>query len=266
VRVILNLAWHVPAVDPLVDAVVIEYPAAALLHNPLQRLFRHGLGAHVPALLPIPAGVDIDALKRSRTIVADGSTVVVGRISRLVAEKDPETFIAAAAVLLRRFETGRVRFVIYGDGDADAASRALAEELGLHPPHFEFRGHTEDVRGALEEMDVFAYSTSGDTAAFVVLEAMAMSLPIVSTKIDGVTALVDDGVNGFSVEQKDVLAFADAVDRLVRDGSLRQAMGAASRRMAEGKHDLKASVALYAEAYAEVAQTRYVRVTGPFGK
>jgi len=63
----------------------------------------------------------------------------------------------------------------------------------------------------------------------VLAEAMATALPVVSTNISGIPEIVADGVNGLLVPEKDAVALADAIERLLLDPALRQRLGQAAR-------------------------------------
>jgi glycosyltransferase involved in cell wall biosynthesis len=58
---------------------------------------------------------------------------------------------------------------------------------------------------------------------------MATALPVVSTHISGIPEIVVDGVNGLLVPEKDAVALADAMERLLLDSALRQRLGQAAR-------------------------------------
>ena len=79
--------------------------------------------------------------------------------------------------------------------------------------------------GLYGSADIFTLPTFNDAFPLVVLEAMANSLPVVSTDEGGITDMVVDGENGRIVPRKDASALADALGDLLRDKSLRQRMG-----------------------------------------
>jgi glycosyltransferase involved in cell wall biosynthesis len=63
----------------------------------------------------------------------------------------------------------------------------------------------------------------------VLVEAMAMELPVISTDVSGIPELIDHGVNGFLVPQKNAAALADAIEMLLKSPSLRRQLGEAAR-------------------------------------
>jgi colanic acid/amylovoran biosynthesis glycosyltransferase len=70
-------------------------------------------------------------------------------------------------------------------------------------------------------------------------EAMAMGLPVISTVHAGIPELVEDGVSGFLVPERDVEALADRLERLVDHSETWAAMGRAGRRQIEAEFDIE---------------------------
>ena len=72
-----------------------------------------------------------------------------------------------------------------------------------------------------------------DNLPTVVMEAMAAGLPVVSTPLAGVPEMVEEGVTGFLVPERDPAALARALHRLLTDRSLARSLGEAGRAQAE---------------------------------
>jgi glycogen(starch) synthase len=79
----------------------------------------------------------------------------------------------------------------------------------------------------------FVHATHYEGSSIVTLEAMAHSLPVVATGAGGIPDKVQDGVNGYLVEPKDVAGLTEAIARLVADEPGRQAFGVQSRARVE---------------------------------
>ena len=162
--------------------------------------------------------------------------------------------------------------VLVGDGPERAALERQIAELGLE--------RCVQVLGAqprprvLEELgraDVFAL-TSHPTARgqkegipVALMEAMASSLPVISTVTGGIPELVLHERTGILVEPGDVDGIADALVRLARDAELRQRMGRAGRSRVESSFDLRANAAtlatLFLAPHSEAAPRAAVRAT-----
>lgn len=93
-----------------------------------------------------------------------------------------------------------------------------------------------------EKADIFAFPTYYDYETFglVNLEAMQHSLPVISTFEGGITDVVEDGVTGFLVPQRDIHSLAEKLEILINNNHLRTKMGIAGRKKYEEEFTLKA--------------------------
>lgn len=113
------------------------------------------------------------------------------------------------------------------------------------------------VREKYAEADVYvlpavpASDGRRDVTPNTVIEAMAMGLPIVSSRSGAIPELIDDGVSGLLVDPRDVAGLAEALARLLDDPALRRRLGAAARAAAEARFDIRRNAARYAELFAE---------------
>jgi glycosyltransferase involved in cell wall biosynthesis len=81
------------------------------------------------------------------------------------------------------------------------------------------------------------------------MEAMAQGLPVVSTAISGIPELIEDGVSGLLVPEKDEVRLAEELKRLIRDKELRVSLGRGARKRVEDQFDLSANVEKLAALY-----------------
>jgi glycosyltransferase involved in cell wall biosynthesis len=149
------------------------------------------------------------AVRAELGIPSDG--VLVGAVGRLNAEKDYPTFLRAAEILLRCER--KYFFVIVGGGPLEQSLKNIAQSLGV-TDRLIFYGHTKDVRGLYDAMDIYALSSTREGLPNTVLEAMAMEVPIVATDVDGVTEAVTDQQEAFIVPARDPGAIAQAVEMI----------------------------------------------------
>ncbi len=234
-----SIEWLVPAVDPGLDAVILESDVLKTIQE----------AAGVPnRLTRINAGIDL-ARYNPATVqpfrLFDGP--VVGRVSRLVEEKDPETFVRAAALVQARHP--HTNFVIAGDGPLRAQLEALAQRLGAR---ITFLGNCTNVPAVLAAFDIFAYPTLGDSFGFVNAEAMAMGKPVISTRVGAVPELVRDGETGFLIEPQDAWGLAQCICYLLNEPEIGRRMGSQGRQLIETKFDLKQEVTAMADLYHEL--------------
>ena len=88
----------------------------------------------------------------------------------------------------------------------------------------------------------------------VLTEAMAAGLPVISTRVSGIPELVDDGVSGRIVEQRDAAALADAIAALLADPALRDAYAAAGRAKVEREFDVRIEAGRLFDCFVKVAR------------
>jgi UDP-glucose:(heptosyl)LPS alpha-1,3-glucosyltransferase len=89
------------------------------------------------------------------------------------------------------------------------------DDVATHWP-VSFCGPVDDPRPLYREADFFVLPTKHDPCSLVVLEALAMGLPVISTKLNGATEIMTDGVHGYVLDDpRDVNALADAMRKLL---------------------------------------------------
>lgn len=165
----------------------------------------------------------------------DGKTLVVGFVGRFSPGKGHEEFLEAAARLTQRHTT--MRFLVAGEASHGEQAyeqhiRSKATALALDEV-LTFTGYRRDVPELMAAFDIFAFPSHAEAFGVVLIEAMAMERPVVSTNCDGVVDIVVDGETGIYVNPKDAGQLADAIDRLARDPALRVRMGKAGRARVE---------------------------------
>jgi len=205
-------------------------------------LFEACLGCGVPArnLVLLENAIDAAEYARRRTVAEAKAALgfppgglLVGAVGRLSGEKAFDVLIRAVHSLVRKGLD--VRLVVVGEGGERANLERLVAELGMGD-RVTLPGWQADVRGYFEAMDVFALSSLREGLPNVLLEAMALEVPVVATRINGVPRLVQDGRNGFLVEAGDPAALATALLGLLTNDGLRGLFRAAGRRTVEGRY------------------------------
>lgn len=125
----------------------------------------------------------------------------------------------------------------FADVRFDVVTRSFAGTApGNVTVHGDVQTNTDRMVQLFRDADVFLLPTDADAHSVASVEAMAMGLPVVSTRVGGIVDIVDEGTTGFLVEPRDLGALADRLRRL-RDRELRLRMGEASRRRAEALFD-----------------------------
>jgi glycosyltransferase involved in cell wall biosynthesis len=161
---------------------------------------------------------------------------LVGLIAYLRDYKGHEYFIEAAARLLRRHTD--VSFLIVGEGPEEQAIRSRIESLRLSS-RILMLGFRHDLLNVFRSLDVFVVpSVEGDTIPQVLMQALALSLPVVSTSVGSIPDVICDGETGFIVPPRNAEALADRIEVLLAAPDLRAQMGYRGRTLVERFYSL----------------------------
>lgn len=210
-------------------------------------------------------GVDHQSLQRDdlvrdrvRSELGIGpQTLVIGHAGRLMPVKNQALLLRSLAAVARQRPDLDWVAVLVGGGPLESDLRALSADLKLQD-RVQFLGQRSDVADLLCAFDVFALSSFSEGTSVTLLEAMACSLPVVTTAVGGNPELVQDGVHGYLVPSDDSEAFALALLRLT-DADLRARMGAASRLEVEMRFTQQGMIAGYLAIYRRVLNGDRVR-------
>jgi glycosyltransferase involved in cell wall biosynthesis len=158
--------------------------------------------------------------------VDTGPTILF--IGRQVPEKGEGVLLEAVALLVERGVD--VRVTVAGDGDARPDFERLAERLGISA-RVSFPGPVgqDDICALYAGASIFCLPSFAEGVPCVLMEAMAMETPVVSTPIAGIPELIEDGKTGLLVGPGRADLLADALERLLTDPELCRAMGSAAR-------------------------------------
>lgn len=169
-------------------------------------------------------------------------------VGRLVPAKGQHVLLAAVEELVREGRPVRLRLV--GDGpDRAALERAVvARRLGAHV-RFEGAVNQDGIRALYARADAFALASFAEGVPVVLMEAMAMGVPCVSTRITGIPELIRDRIDGLLVAPSDPGELAAALRRLMDDPELRQGLGRAGRDRVRAHYDLARNTKRLAEIY-----------------
>jgi glycosyltransferase involved in cell wall biosynthesis len=211
----------------------------------------------------VPSGVPTAELRaaapprgeaRARLGLDPDAFIVVG-LGRLVPIKGFDLLARALPALVAQIPSARVLLV--GDGAERAHLGAIAASMGV-AERLRMTGETTDVASYLAAADVVAVPSRNEGMGRVIVEAMALGLPVVATTVGGIPDVVTDGECGRLVEPEDTDALAAALIELGRDPALRRKLGEAAVRRAEAFSTAVASEKLLA-VYATLVRAKGLR-------
>jgi glycosyltransferase involved in cell wall biosynthesis len=171
-----------------------------------------------------PAGVDA-ALREELHIPAEAP--LIGTVAILRMKKGYQDLIAAIPQVLAGAPTAH--FVFAGDGpQRQNIERALTEaQLG---ERVHLLGLRRDIPQVLKSFDIFVLPTHQEALGTSYIEAQAMGVPVIGTRVGGVPDTMIEGETGLLVPPHDPPALAEAIVTLATDPAKRRAMGEAGRR------------------------------------
>ncbi len=154
-----------------------------------------------------------------------------------------------------------VRCLMVGDGDLRAECESQVRELGLEGSVL-FLGFRDDVGDLISASDLVVLPTYSEGLPRVLLEAGLLGKPVVSTRVDGVPELVEDGVTGLLVEAGDVSGLSDAIIHIISDHDIAYTMGESGRNFVLDKFSSERMGQGIEEVYCKVLAKRRVTVQG----
>jgi glycosyltransferase involved in cell wall biosynthesis/GNAT superfamily N-acetyltransferase len=176
--------------------------------------------------------------------------LVVGTVANVTLQKAYPTLLQAAR---RVADRGRhVRVVAVGQGPLEQQMRDLVSTLGLEHTVL-LTGFRDDAVRVMAAFDVFTLASDWEGLPVALMEALALGLPVVATRVGGVAEALTDGVDAVLVPPGDAGALADGWLRVLDDEGLRRDLSAASRRRA-GDFDAARSVRVLDETYLALAR------------
>lgn len=182
---------------------------------------------------------------RAELGIAD-STTVIGVVANFRPSKAYPVMLEAAALVLA--ERDDVAFVVVGQGPLQSDIEALADRLGLGE-RFRILGFRDDATRVMASFDVFALSSDDEGLPVAVMEAKALSLPIVATTVGGLPDAISDGTDGLLVPPRRPDLLAHALTRLIDSPILVRDLGVASGGSAHD-YDARNAVSRLEELYA----------------
>ncbi len=180
-----------------------------------------------------------------REIIGDNDNAPVClTVGNLSPRKGAHYLIEAIALMK---DAGlRMKLAVVGESlsvhlDYERQLHQRIQELGLTEQVF-FLGRRDDVPALMQQADVFALASNSEGTPLVIMEAMALYLPVVATAVGGVPDMITDNENGLLVDKGSPTQLQAALSRLVQESGLRERLTQKARRTTEEKFSLSTHV------------------------
>ncbi len=201
------------------------------------------LGCDEQKIVVLGSGIDCDKFALTPRYLSLDGKIRLATTGRLIEKKGIEYCIRAVAKIAESYP--QIEYNIIGDGVLKSFFQQLIAELNV--------GHIINLLGAKQQPEVIEIlkishifiapsvtAENGDSDAPIntLKEAMAMGLPVISTYHGGIPELVEDGVSGFLVPERDSDAIAEKISYLITHPQLWGEMGKAGRECVIAKYEI----------------------------
>ena len=192
--------------------------------------------------MPPPRSSGIARRKRNAGTFNIG---IVGRIAPVKGHRE----LLQALVRLRHLDAIRVH--VFGTGPLEAQCRRWSEEWGV-ADRVRFHGFTPAVHERIAALDAVVMPSLHEGLPYVLLEAMALGVPVIASRVGGLREVLEESHCGLLVEPGDPSSLASAIERLLQDAALRAEL--VDRAATRVRQSFQASemVREYADLYRRV--------------
>jgi lipopolysaccharide heptosyltransferase II len=202
----------------------------------------------------IPRSVDTEKFNIPRAVKTDKKSFTVVMIGRITPLKGHPYFLKAMARVIHKIPSLKVQII----GDAPAKKQAYKDELILLTKRLgitknvEFLGNRHDIPQLLSKADCLVLSTITQEAfGRVIIEAQAAGVPVVATRVGGVTEIIEHEKTGLLVLPKEIEAMSDAVLRILNNPKFSAELVVEAKKKIETHYTLdrmaNATMAVYKE-------------------
>lgn len=250
-------------IDSLTRPIAAHYIAVS--HSLRKEMIKSGFPSY--KISTIHNGLDLDSLKSSviknsknRGIREEynitGNAFIIVLIALLRPRKGVEVIIKAMKLILRHFPD--LHLLIVGSDDISEAPeygnglRRLTSEHSIES-NVTFTGFRDDVPAILSQCNLMVLSSLfGEGLPMTVLEAMAIGVPVVASRVEGIPEVIEDGVNGFLVNPGDVEQLANRIIEVINNPNLLRNVKDEAQRRALAEMDGKIQAQKVEQVYREI--------------
>ncbi len=178
---------------------------------------------------------------------------IITYIGRFSSEKNPLLFVEIAKNVIMRMTDYQVKFIMIGTGPDFENVRNLIDEYGMKD-HIILTGTVDSVVEVLVDTYLLLVVSKTEGIPFVILEAMAMEVPVISTDVGGIKEVIQDNINGYLIDPETnvVNSFTDKIMDLLSGKSDYHALAKRARKEVVSKYSLEAMGAYYQSLFTEL--------------
>ena len=180
---------------------------------------------------------------------------IISFIGRFVSEKNPVLFVDIARNVLARLPNYKLKFVMAGDGPEFDKVRNTLNKYGIKD-YFTLTGMIDNVVELLADTYILLVVSKREGIPFVILEAMAMGVPVISTDVGAINEVIKNNINGYliDIETNVVESFTCKILDLLTGKSNHRALAKKTRETMLSKFSLETMGAKYQSIFNELAE------------
>ena len=222
-----------------------------------------GFGVPFSNIRMIFRGVDLDSFRFRGLNKTVESKFLVGMIARITPLKGHAHFLKAIAKA--KISIPNIKVWIVGEAPKDKAYyqeeiKTLVKRLGLEET-VEFLGRHSDIPKVLKKLDLLVTATvTPEAFGRSILEAQAVGVPVVATRVGGIVEIVDNQRTGILVPPLDIDAMAEAIIKIQQNRDLTQNMVMNARKKVEATFSLEKMCKATLEVYKEIISSKRILV------
>ncbi|MDD2922522.1 MAG: glycosyltransferase [Anaerolineales bacterium] len=224
-----------------------------------EELSSKGISANKISLLPncVEISADAEPMELSQFGVPENGALI-GLVGNLRKKKNHFMFIEGMERVLSKHPNAYG--IIVGQPIPDEMEYHQELKTKLSDSKLAKRvfltGFRDDVPALMRQMTIFCMTSDYEGTPNAILEAMAAAKPVIATRVGGIPNMVEDGVSGFLVEAGDANSLANAINKLLLDPALAEAMGQAGREIVEARFGCGQVIAQLQNLYYEAVHVR----------
>jgi glycosyltransferase involved in cell wall biosynthesis len=229
--------------DTIVELKENKFWGHALLKSPTFMISnssaakQNAVGIRNKPIAVLPNVIDLveftQSISQSQNRTAD--KVVVVTIARLEKFRNVEDFLIALAI--SREKNQQITGIVVGDGPERKRLEAISRELNLTSEGVRFLGKRDDIPTILSHADIFALTSRHEGFPNVILEAMAASLPVVTTPAGDAKSVIKDKITGFIIPYNSPEDMAARILELAGSQEMRKEMGIKGRQRVDNQYN-----------------------------
>ncbi|MBJ6723679.1 glycosyltransferase [Geomesophilobacter sediminis] len=179
-----------------------------------------------------------------------GPCTLLGIVANLRREKNPDFLIDSFHRLSRRHDA--VKLLCVGGGALLDHAKEKVRSLGMEERVL-FTGYTKDVATYLQAIDIMVLTSISEGFPTVILEAMSMGIPVISSNVGGCPEIVRSGVNGILFDVNNADGFVEAVESVLNDRDRYRSLSAEAIGTVRSSFTIETMIAGYTRCYREFA-------------